>query len=427
MADSERLIISRILYYPEEFVELAAAGVGRNHFHDEEHGAVWDWLSGFYEKYGKVPGREALRMAFPTYRLHKVPEPLDHYIDLLNSEHRRYMTLSMVSEANLRIADGDIEGVRTHLSQNLLWLEQDTYITNDEDLNKTWADRLAEYQAIVEQGTELRGMPTGFPTFDLITGGFQPEQFVVLIGPAKAGKSAILLRSAWAANQAGYKVLFIGFEMSNVEQAARFDGMRGGFNYNILLHGRMGRKEKMALEAAGKEYEHLAPMVFIHDMSRATTLTAVAAKIAEHKPDLVMIDGVYMMDSEIEGVDPMDTRSLTRISRGLKRMAQVRKIPIVVSTQALDHKWNRKEGLTSRSAGYTSAFSQDCDFMFGIEAPEEEGDTAAKMRLILGRTAPRKVIMVEFDWENGRIEEQKMWSGGDDEDDMYGGGFAESA
>lgn len=425
MANAEHLLISRILYYPDEFGAVVEAGVTSNHFHDEEYGTVWDWVTEFYETHGKVPGREAVRMQFPEWAPAKVPEPLDYYVDQINRSHRRYETNTMLAEANELAAEEKVDQARGLLSQRLMWLEQDTYRTSDEDLNVTWKERLEFYQSLVDLGGELLGIPTGFPTFDLITGGFQPEQFIVLIGPEKAGKSTIMLRSAFAATRSGKRVLFIGFEMTNREQGARYDGMVAGFDYSRLLNGKMTARDKAALEHSWTERQEdgWGEMIFVHDMTSATTLAAVSSKIQQYKPDVVFIDGVYMMDSELDGVDPMDTRALTKLSRGLKRMAQVRKIPIVVSTQALNWKFNKKEGLTTKAAGYTSAFGQDCDFMFGIEPPDEE-DSVAKMRLLAGRTAPRKLIFVEFDWEHGRVEEQQlgMWDEEDEEEDEYARG-----
>ena len=42
----------------------------------------------------------------------------------------------------------------------------------------------------------LRGISTGFKGIDYVTGGFQPEQFVVLIGLPKSMKSSTLLTMA---------------------------------------------------------------------------------------------------------------------------------------------------------------------------------------------------------------------------------------
>lgn len=58
--------------------------------------------------------------------------------------------------------------------------------------------------------------------------------------------------------------------------------------------------------------------------------------------------------------------------------------------------------------------------MFGVEPPTEE--ERAKMRLITGRTASKRLIILDFDWPNGRIEEseQQDWdedgSGSGDDD-----------
>lgn len=418
MADAEQLLVSRIVYHAE-MAEVVAGGIGSRHFHDIQHGEAWDWIEQFWEKYGKVPGRDAFRMQFPTYELKKVPEPLEFYVDKVRQAHHRFETLDMLAEATDLATEEKISESNALLADRLLVVAEETTVTDDEDFTQTWGERMALYAEIADHEGELVGIPTGFKTFDEITGGFQPEQFIVLIGPQKSGKSSIMLRSALAANDAGYKVLFIGYEMTNREQGARWDGLRSGINYTHMLHGKMTPREVTMLEQSGRKYEQNPAVHFVHDFS-ARTLAAMTAKFHQYRPDIVFVDGVYMMDSEIEGVESMDTRSLTKISRGLKRAAQTFKIPVVVSTQALDWKFNPKKGLQTSSAGYTSAFGQDCDFMFGVEPPTEE--ERAKMRLITGRTASKRLIILDFDWPNGRIEEseQQDWdedgSGSGDDD-----------
>lgn len=412
--DAEAGLLSKVVW-SGELTKALEAGISGKHFHDEEHGAVWDWIAWFYREYGTSPGRDAVRTEYPNYRLVKTPEPLQYYVDRLLEAHKRFETLDLLMEASTLAQDEKIDDAIGVMADGLLTISTETTRSKDDNVVASWEDRLARYEeleAIANGG--LMGVPTGFPTIDKITGGLQAEQMTVVIGPQKAGKSAVLLKMAMAANDAGHTVLYVSFEMSNEEMGARYDGLRAGFNYNKILNGTMLAADKEKLRAALQRQKENPPLIFVHDPTSTTTMTAVTAKIHQVQPDIVFIDGVYMMDSEIPGVEATDTKSLTKISRATKRLAQAMKIPIVISTQALDWKWSPKQGLTAKAAGYTSAFGQDCDWMFGAEPPDDDGQ--AKFRLITGRRYSRELIMIDMDWDKGRIEEMVTWGGGDDEE-----------
>ena len=82
------------------------------------------------------------------------------------------------------------------------------------------------------------------------------------------------------------------------------------------------------------------------------------AKINKHKPDIVLIDGAYMLEDS-EGDD--DWRALVRIFRGLKRMATSFNIPIIASTQSSTRE------TTLDSISFAKHIRADVDVMIGLE------------------------------------------------------------
>jgi hypothetical protein len=104
------------------------------------------------------------------------------------------------------------------------------------------------------------------------------------------------------------------------------------------------------------------------------------------------------------GEQPGSSQALTNISRDLKRMAQATRVPIVASTQALVSKINKSVGITSFSAGYSSAFTQDCDVMLGVQRNAND-KTLSDLRVLESRSGPKTSCQLMIDWENGRIDE----------------------
>lgn len=416
MADIEHSIVSKILH-SGGMAEVLRAGVTSAFFHDEEHGLIWDWMRDFWAKYGEEPTRDALRLEWPQYRTVKTPEPLKYYIDRLMAYDERYGTVELVSEAAEYVKEDDYKGALRLMSDGVLEIAKRTAQTEDEDVISTAEDRMGRWQAIEDSnGQGLVGIPTGFPFIDRATGGLQPEQWIVFIGPPKSGKSSLALKMAIEANNAGNSVMFETFEMSNLEQEARHDAIRAGFNPNLLLQGRATEKQKAKLRRELNRIKNHPPLYFIHDMG-ARTLSSTIAKIHQYKPDLVIIDGLWLMDAEVPGADMIDTKALTKISRSFKVLAQERKIPIIGTMQVLDWKWSAKKGLQTSSVGYSSAFGQDCDLMLGIEPPESDDDPLRKLRIVEGRNVGRQYAQIRYDWDTGTIEEVELDGGGDDEDD----------
>ena len=57
------------------------------------------------------------------------------------------------------------------------------------------------------------------------------------------------------------------------------------------------------------------------------TVSGMQAKIMEYQPDVVFIDGAYLMQSELPKVEQGSAQALTEIARGLKKLAQSQRHP----------------------------------------------------------------------------------------------------
>ena len=210
----------------------------------------------------------------------------------------------------------------------------------------------------------LRGISTGFDGIDYVTGGLQPEQFVVLLGTPKSFKSATLLAMALAAHEQAKVPLFIGFEMSQHRADRPCHSLLSGVSLTRIMHGTLSQKEFSSVQQALRALEGMRPFLFSTDITSATTVSGIQAKIQEYQPDVVFVDGAYLMQSEVKDVLQGSPQALTDISRSLKRLAQQQKIPICVTTQASLSR--SKGGVSIASVMYTQAWGQDCDVLLGV-------------------------------------------------------------
>ena len=218
--------------------------------------------------------------------------------------------------------------------------------------------------------------------------------------------SWMMLKMAMSAHDFGRTPLFIGFEMSNEEQEARHDALAAQISYSRLLKGTYTEEEWDKLQRALKRRRSGDPFIFGSDPEGAT-VSSIASKIEQYRPDIVFIDGAYMMEDEGKDAQPRGTpQALTNVTRALKRLARQRRIPIVISTQVLLWKINRKKGLDEGAIGYTSSFIQDSDVVLGVETPGEDTNSPIKrMKVVLGRTVPKFDVNLYWNWEELSVEE----------------------
>lgn len=383
-------------------------------FPDDKYRKVYEWLLKHWRQYAAPANEEAVARAYPTYKwVHNDPQPTQYYIDQLRRSRKEAILLMALQEAAAVMADDEepeqAEKVEFSLSQALIKLRTETSTTRDIDLTTAWSDMLVRIGARRDNPGSLRGLPTGFPGIDFVTGGLQPEQFIVITGVPKSGKSSFLLYMALAIFLFGERPMFLGFEMSNEEQYDRLTSLVSGMGLTDILNGTLSttewghvhRKMKRTFGASG-----LPNFIFSADVTSGMTVSGLQAKINDFQPSVLFIDGAYMLDSEL---DPRQyakgsPQALTDISRSLKRLAQTSRIPVVITTQSLVAR--SKGGLTIGSLGYTSAWGQDADLILGVErVPDTD---YSKFHVMESRSGPRKDVYVEWDWSRGHVAELNM-------------------
>lgn len=398
--DIERLLISKVI--EDGDLGLAAeCGITADWFTDPESGRVWSMIVDHVATYGQVPSVGAVKRDYPTYRLVRSAEGLPYLVDKMR-EHRQLAILeaAITDAANAHLRR-DPEAVAARLHAGLAEVARTEITVHDIDITQTGEDRLAHYRQLAELDGALRGIPSGFRFLDNTLFGFEPGQLITFVGPPKAGKSTSILLMAKAANEHGKRPLFIGFEMSNQEQTDRLDAIRAGISLTKLRTGKLSPDEWKQLERAIHSQANLPSFFMTQDTHSVITLTGLRTKIEKLDPDIVYVDGVYMMQDEC-GEPQNSPQALTNITRGLKRLAQQVGKPIVIATQALESKMNGKK-LTTYSVGYSSSFVQDSDAIIGVENTDDPN--IKKMRILAARNASQKEAYYEWQWDPVKFTE----------------------
>jgi replicative DNA helicase len=401
--DVEREFIS-VIVRGGDLTEALSLKVTDDWFQDAEHARVWKLILEHYAKYNEVPTPTVIHSRYRDYRLIKVDQKPDWYLDEMVKSHLDASMKRAVAEWQDRVTDReDPEAARSKLLSDLQAMGVALNRMTDLELTSTWEDRLDHYDDLKRHKGQLRGYTTGFPSLDRATMGLQPKQFCVCAGLPKAGKSTLLLAFAVALHDARFRPLFIGFEMSNEEQAARYDAMVAKVSYQNMLSGNLSPEEERRLVSAGAKRQGSHPDFMLSaDIASTTTVSGIGAKIDQYNPHVVFIDGLYLMDDEL-GEPKGSPAALRNITQGLKRLAQQKNVCIVGTTQVNANKVTKSAGVTSTALYGSQTFAQDCDVMVLVEATDDY--EVQKLKLDLNRNGPKAHVLVMWDWSTGTFEE----------------------
>jgi replicative DNA helicase len=422
--DNELRLVSRLLR-DRDITPALERGITLDWFQNDDARRYWSHVLKHWQAYSEVPTVNAVKLSYPGAAFPKIEDTAEYLIDEFVAYRRRKETIRLVQDAQEIIEDAnDHEAALARLATGLAQIG-DTGDSQSRDIQLTdkLYDRVQRYldlDGVFAGG--LRGLPTGFPTIDKATLGLQKQQLVTLIAPPKTGKSTLALVIADFIHQhAGKHPMFIGFEMSNDEQEARWLARRARISHSRMLSGRLKKEEKLRLRAL-KDQVHEIPFT-LSDAASASTVSGIAAKVEKHKPDIVFVDGAYLMLDEITG--EMNTpQAITNNTRALKRLAQRFDIPVVISTQVLLWKMNKRTGVTADAIGYSSSFYQDSDVIIGLQRTDADDDDQRILRIVASRNCGPEEVTVLWEWETGEFSEpdpqQFALGGGDADDDDVG-------
>lgn len=401
--NKETLLLSKVIQ-DRDLTQLFQRNVNDSWFLDNEDRKVWSLLKSHFTKYGECPSIDVVTENFPSYRVVDVVDSVEYLLDELIAARRKSATITMIGEAIEKIEkQRDHEGALIEIQKGIVKLEQDG-LTKSSDVDITenpmqlWDDYLYR-----KNNPGLLGVPTGFPTIDAATNGLQNGQLIIIVAPPKTGKSTLALQIAQNVHLSGSTPMFQSFEMTNQEQLSRYVAMRSRVSHTRYQVGALTDAEESRVKAKLQAISQMREKFWLIGATEGATVSAIASKIQIHQPDVVFIDGMYLMIDE-NGEKPGSPQALTNITRSLKRLAQRVNKPVVISTQVLENKM-RNGQVTTDAIGYSSSFHQDADVIFGLQREDENVDDTRLLKVIASRNSGPAEVSMLWDWNTGAFRE----------------------
>ncbi len=315
----------------------------------------------FFRKHGKSPDPATWLKQFPGSPLIPCPEPVDFYISEVVSS-QVYASMSALNTKLVSLLEkGKSTEAANFVAAEARKIIQRTNVSSDIDLTQTVAERLKLYDAR-RGGDTVSGVPSGWPRLDQETTGWQPGEFNILVGRTGSYKTWSLISWCYYAWQKGYSPLFFSREMDWRQVARRFDAYMTQTAFRDLKTGLMDDPTFLQFgRDLATKFGKSNPLRIIGTSGvQKYNPDFIKSKIDEYRPDIVFIDGLYMMVAERNY--NADYERHMAISRGLKGIALETAIPIIGSTQAnRGSAGKKKQDVQLHQIAYSDAYSQDAD------------------------------------------------------------------
>lgn len=187
-----------------------------------------------------------------------------------------------------------------------------------------------ELDALVESGSQLPGLRTGYPLLDEKLGPLEAGQVVVLAAQTSVGKSAFGFNLARNAIIGGIPTLFCAIEMPRKSLVKRWVAMEGGVSSQMLRDPQsIGLNYPIITEGI----EHLNGLpLFVDDASRQTVASVRAQASRIENLGLIVVDYLQIMADD--GLEKENRHSqLANRMNGLREIAKDFRCPLVVMSQ----------------------------------------------------------------------------------------------
>lgn len=401
--NNELKLISKIIQ-ERNLGHVLEQGVNESWFTDSTDKKVFKFLREHYANYQECPSLDVVRENFPTYELVISDDNLQYFIDnLIDKKRKATIVATLGSALESMEKEQDHEGALVAMQRGIIKIEEDG-LNKSNDIEVTEAaKRGKEEYEFRKANPGLLGLPTGFPTMDKATSGLQNGQLIVIVAPPKTGKSTLALQIAANMHLSHKTPMFISFEMTNDEQKSRYYAMRARLSHQRLMTGTLTDEEEKRYYKVLDGIQSMDDKFWFVDSAGGQTVSSIASKIQDKNPDVIFIDGTYLMIDEITG-EMNKPEAITNITRNLKKLAMKIKKPIVISTQVLT--WKMRGGqVTADAIGYSSSFHQDADVIFGLQREDENVDSTRLLRVIAARNTGLCEASLNWDWDTGQFRE----------------------
>ena len=359
----------------------------------------FNFIKNHYDKYNVIPDKETFVNNFDKFDFIEVNEPDDYLIGELR-EQRLYLRMAphMNNMMKLMTEGKSQEALEYWQSTtNELIKETDTKCT---DLISEANIRFDNYLQRTRDFNRYYHK-TGFPELDEVIGGWDAkDELALILARPNVGKTWIMIYFALQSAKQGLKVGIYSGEMSEDKIGYRLDT----FLFNIsnwgLTHGDINvqvdyeKGIQNIKDIVKGSVKVLTPL----QLDGPATVSKLRAFIEREELDILYIDQYSLLSDEKSTRNTFD--SFANISKGLKTLQVLKKIPIVVVGQLSRSENETAEGPGLKNIAGSDRIGQDATLAIFLEQKDKN------LIMTIGKARDAKVgdkLTYNCDINTGRL------------------------
>ena len=266
--------------------------------------------------------------------------------------------------------------------------------------------------------TGLSGVPSGFPTLDQITQGWQPSDLIILAARPSVGKTAFSLNIARnAAVDHHMPVAFFSLEMSARQLAKRLATSETGLSAD-KIKGAI-RLEPYEWEQLEYKIKDLAKAPLYIDDTPGLPLMEFRTKaknlVKNKGVRLIVVDYLQLMQGPAE-LRGMREQEVAAISRTLKATAKELDVPIIALSQLSRQAVQRTGGAGKPQLSdlrESGSIEQDADMVIFIHRPDFVGlsdnpEDKEKTQIIIAKHRNGETRDIDMVFKSERVKFLEM-------------------
>lgn len=275
-------------------------------------------------------------------------------------------------------------------------------------------ERYTEREDRVRKGVKL-GVATGLEKLDKLTGGWKPQEVIVLAARPGMGKTAFMLHMAKSAAAHRTPVAIFSLEMSVDSLSDRFMMSEMELKHDRFKNGYLSDDEKPIMCNAA---DRLSALQITIDETAGITIQQIKARAKnlqrKGQCGLVMIDYLQLINMG-GGKGYTRENEVSQCSQAIKRMAKELNIPVVIISQ-LSRKIEDREDKVPQLADLreSGAIEQDADVVLFINRPAYYNKNEEKGKGIMRLAKQRNGVTGDFPFRHN--EDLTKFSDYDTED-----------
>lgn len=368
----------------------------------EEEQRAFELFQTHLSRYGRAPDRSVFTEAGIVFP--EVTQPASYYLERCLKRAKRNLSAAVrvELEREARKPDGQQDESVSILAEALnemQGLDVTQSVRHDHDY---YHDIVAEAQALMRRPeSDDRNINLGHETLHRNTGGAQGGDIYVLAGRPNSGKSYTLIDMALQQIAQRKRALFFTMEMSPAQIAQRVLEMKLGLPRDVLQSGRLDYLQQRILRnyIAERMEEGSTPLLMPSDIKLNRSLGEIHAIVKDEEPDVVFIDGVYLLRPSFMGRNADRREKVASTFEELKQVALDVDRPFITTTQLnrqAQTNGGRSRELNLTHLGETDVIGQIATVVMGLSKEQRFGGDKRLMTCMKNRNGPLHKYLVNF-------------------------------